>query len=169
MRTIFLGALAAALLTAGAASAQSVTATETLTPPEHTVGVGLVLNQGLQVTTLWRLSAVSDLDIRLNLSALEDRMLAVSGAYLVDVVEFGDPGLSLPLYVGVGLQVGADTSSQRRDAALAIEGIAGLSLELVDIPVEAFAELEPRVRLSDPVLPVPALALAFGLGLRFKF
>ena len=172
----FLGALVGAIAFAGVASAQQVIVEGAASPREKNVGVGLVAGDGLAVTAKWWLSENTAFDARLGIGALQSGALALSGDYTYDILNIvpaTDAAIRMPVYVGVGAQVGIDTTPgstfDSSDVMLGARLPVGLSLDFQRAPVNLFAEFVPRLLLLGADNGGAAFDLGAGIGARVFF
>jgi hypothetical protein len=175
-KTTFLGALLGALAFSGVAAAQQVVVTEPVPATERNVGVGLVAGTGLAVTARWWLGPDTSVDTRLGIDGLGEGLLSLSADYQYDLLDIIPSGAAvhMPVYVGIGAQVGIDVSPNDGafdgdDFGLGARVPVGIRAEFERVPVDIFAEFVPRLMLIEPGIGGPAFDLSAGIGARFFF
>lgn len=148
---------------------------------ERPTGVGLVVqddalstlqDSSLLASVVGRVGQRSEVELRLNLSALSLQTLLFSLDYGYDLVILNPPGerVRLPLYAEAGAEVGLELSpreaSEPRAPELDARFALGVRLEPEELPLEIFTELIAFLPVIAQEEPVRFLDLSFALGAR---
>jgi hypothetical protein len=155
--------LLAAILAIGSANAQP-----------GNIGAGLAVGDTSGVSLGWRPNEWNAVQVGLGYDAL-DGAVKGSADYLQSVAVF-DPSrnLRVPVYIGVGADVGRDMGGGRAPAAIGEEGgetdIAarvpiGASLLFMRTPVEVFGQVIPSLR----IVPDRQIDVDGTVGFRYHF
>ncbi len=176
MTKLSLGVLLSVLSFASLASAQQVVVTEPVTPQAGKLEIGVIAGTGVSATAKWWLSDNSGIDLRLGSRDIDNGYFNVSADYSLNVIDFipSNRNLSLPLYVGVGVLAGFDTSPPddefgTDDVSLGARIPVGVSANFSQVPIHLFAEIVPELTIVRPESNDATFDIGAGVGARFVF
>lgn len=128
-------------------------------------GAGIVVGSDSGLSLAWRLSQNNTLQGSVGWNFTDSDSMSVTADYLFhfdDILTFDTT--TIPVYIGCGARATLPFSNDA-DFTLGVRIPVGIRWLFEEVPVEAFLELSPGLKL----VPKTAAALAFGLGARWYF
>jgi len=138
---------------------------------EGPLGVGVILGDPSGISLGYKLDADASLQAALAWDLISPGGFTLTGDYIFHFDRmFKVKKVFIPLYAGIGAKLTMLVGTGRYDSSASTIGLAariplGIRWEFADLPLEAFLELVPGLRL----FPDTSFDAGMGLGIRWYF